>query len=458
MISIAEFMCDQEPLSYGATAVYPGKLLMEKKYRFVSRFGDEVLLHRVVGNKLHLPRALCPVGPNDQRTSGVAVKFPKKPIPRENQIEVFEQSFAFLDKGQSGVVVAQTGWGKTVLGYAMAAHLGRQTLVVTTKEDIYKKWIDDAPKFLGLKPHQVGHIRGDDILVLDKPFVVAMIHTLARDDGRVTQDMLDRFGLVIFDECHRLPAETFSITAGMFKAQWRIGLSAHTERSDGKDLLLHAHLGPIRARTTLESLVPKILRYKTAWKCPRTVRTVTDANGNTMKKTMLVPHTPGKVAHIENHMVKDDIRNKMINDIALTSHKAGRKTIIFSAQVNHLKELAQMAIKSGVHHGDVGLYIGGGSKTDKLERTKSEIKPLLYATYGMMGEGTDLPWFDTAILATPRSAVEQPIGRIRREFENKREPVVFDLLDLDSPVFAGYAYNRKKWYNSIGCPIKDMFE
>jgi hypothetical protein len=37
----------------------------------------------------------------------------------------------------------------------------RKTLVITTKEDIYKQWLAGAQKFLGLAPDEIGEIRQD---------------------------------------------------------------------------------------------------------------------------------------------------------------------------------------------------------------------------------------------------------------------------------------------------------
>ena len=74
----------------------------------------------------------------------------------------------------------------------------------------------------------------------------------------------------------------------------------------------------------------------------------------------------------------------------------------------------------------------------------------------MMGEGTDIDWLDTCILAMPRAHVIQPVGRIRRACEDKKPPVVIDIIDEDSPVFKNYAKSRAKWYISIGAIVKDM--
>ena len=54
-------------------------------------------------------------------------------------------------EGALTLVGAPPGWGKTVLGFHAAAAIGRKTLVITTKDDIYKQWYDGAKTFLGLE-------------------------------------------------------------------------------------------------------------------------------------------------------------------------------------------------------------------------------------------------------------------------------------------------------------------
>ena len=48
------------------------------------------------------------------------------------------------------------------------------------------------------------------------------------------------------------------------------------------------------------------------------------------------------------------------------------------------------------------------------------------------------------------------VREVRREYPDKKQPVVMDVVDADSPVFANYAANRKKWYRSIGAEVVDM--
>lgn len=452
MTLLTELIRHDDPLSTGATAVYPYKPTLEKKYKFTSRFGEEVPLYRVDGNVIHLPRALCPVGPKDERVIGQPVIFQKCPEPRDHQVKLFDETEAFLKKGLSGIVAAYTGWGKTVLGFKAAHVVQRKTIVITTKDDIYKQWLEGAQKFLGLSWSEIGEIRQDKCEVKGTKFVVAMIHSLSKE-GKYPDWIDEEFGLVIFDECHRVPADQFSLVATMFRAKLRLGLSATVERADGKELMLHAHIGPVRAKTDAQLMVPKVLRFKTAWQCPRVLRLDPETG---QKKVVRLPHEPGKTTHIEKILAADPERNHQIADAIKSAFEKERKIVVFSTLHDHLRSLHRAVVDLGVSGRNTGFYVQASSKVEKEAREKVKVKPIIFTTYQMMGEGTDIPWLDCCVLAVPRSNVTQPVGRIRREYEGKPQPAVLDFVDNDSPVFAGYASSRLHWYERIGCQVVEM--
>ncbi|WP_162742352.1 DEAD/DEAH box helicase [Nitratireductor sp. OM-1] len=464
MALLSELKRTDKPLSTGATAVYSWKPFFEKKYRFTSRFGDEVELFRREGNVVHLPRALCPVSSNDNRADGEFIEFPNTPEPRPNQVSVFKATRKFLLKGESGLVSAYTGWGKTVLGYYAAAITQRKTLVITTKDDIYQQWIDGAcgrvsstnpngTNFLGLDPIDVGEIRGDKCEVVGTKFVVAMIHSLSKD-GKYPDWITEDFGLVIFDECHRVPADQFQTVVDMFPAKLRLGLSASIDRSDGKEQLVYAHIGPVRARTEAELMVPKVLRFTSNWNCPRVLR----ENEETGEKEVIrLPHQPGKTTHLEKMLAADPERNYLLAELTNSAFEKGRKLVVFSTLHDHLRSIHRLCSKEFKISGrNMGFYLGATTKADKEHREREKVKPILFTTYAMMGEGTSIDWLDTCILAMPRAAPLQAVGRIRREYPDKKEPVVMDVIDADSPVFLAYSNSRAKWYSSIGAEVKDM--
>ncbi len=465
--SVSEFIRTDAPVFYGKVARYPHKPILETKYRFETRFGDIVDLHEVVtidGVKfVDLPRALCPIGPNDQRCDGPITLFPKCPQPRPNQVEMFAEVEGFIKEKLSGLVEAYTGFGKTVVGYLATYHAKVKTLVITTKEDIYQQWIDQAcgrvsasnPKglnFLGLKPEEVGEIRGDKCEVIGTKFCVALIQSLSKED-KYPEWLANQFGLVIFDECHRVPADTFAIVARMFNARIRLGLSATLERSDGKELVIQAHIGPVRARTDAQLMVPKVIRYRTGWNVPMVRRRDPSSGMTTIIK---LPHSAGRTTHVEKMMAADPVRNELIVDIIETAFLKGRKTVIFSTLIDHLETLMAATINRKISGKHCGIYRAVSKRIEKEEREKIKVKSCIFTTFMMMSEGTDIPWLDTAVFAMPRANVTQPAGRVRREYPDKQFPLLIDLIDGDSPVFAGYAAKRKAWYNSIGAEVEDL--
>lgn len=455
MALLSELIRHDKPIATRASAVYPYKPMLERKYRFVSRFGDEVLLHRVdkKNGLIYLPRGLCPIGQEDQRREGVPVQFKKCFEKRPDQVSWFDETIAFLKKGQSGITVAGTGRGKTLCGFNAAYELGVKTLVVTTKDDIYKQWIEGAQKFLGLQPHEVGEIRSNKCEVQGTKFCVAMIHSLSKE-GKYPDWAFDEFGLVIFDECHRLPAEQFSNVADMLPAKCRLGLSAAVERADGKETLLLAHIGPIRVRAEAELMVPKVLVFKSAWECPRSLRTDKDTGA---KVIVRMPHEPGKTTHLEKIIAADPVRNHLIAELIAAGFEKDRKIVVFSTLIEHLRSLHRACQQTFKLSGrQMGFYIGAHTRAEREHREREKAKPILFTTYSMMAEGTDIPWLDLCVLAMPRSNVIQPVGRVRREYPDKAQPVVIDIQDHDSPVFSGYAGKRLAWYKSIGADIKLM--
>jgi superfamily II DNA or RNA helicase len=70
-------------------------------------------------------------------------------------------------------------------------------------------------------------------------------------------DLLRPFGLLIFDECHHLPAPTYRQIADGAVAAHRLGLSATPERADLEHLALEQLIGPIVYRREPEELAAR---------------------------------------------------------------------------------------------------------------------------------------------------------------------------------------------------------
>jgi superfamily II DNA or RNA helicase len=88
----------------------------------------------------------------------------------------------------------------------------------------------------------------------------------------------------------------------------------------------------------------------------------------------------------------------------------------------------------------VGYYIGG-MKEGALKETES--KRIVIATYSMAAEALDIKTLTTLIMVTPKTDIEQAVGRILREKHGS--PIVVDIIDSHGP-FQNQWTKRKQFY------------
>lgn len=440
----------QQPESTGAWAVYPFDKSVADKFRLTDKFDNPYQLYRVKNGKLLLPRAVCPIGKKDNRAEGYKVVFDLLHPPRnDEQDRVIVETYEFLQKGQSGIVECPTGFGKTYCACAVTALMQVPTMVVVTKEDLFEQWVEAAHEFLGLPYSKIGIVRQNKCSVGSKPFSVGMVHSLAKE-GKYPEWLHRHFGLVHFDEVHRLPAEEFSKVAGFFASKWRVGWSATPYRSDGREVVFKAHIGPVRVVSEMAPMIPEVYRYWSTYELPMVYRKDPDT-GKTAK--VKLPHMFGKTGGVLKYMVKDQSRNLLIAKLASMCYKSGRTTVLFSDIREHLEDLMAMVVANGVKPSDIGFYVGGLKKEQKAE---AKAKRFIFATYGFMKEGSDIPALDACIMATPKSEIKQIVGRVLRSLDGKKTPIVIDIIDTDSHVFAAYSEKRLRTYEALGAKVKDM--
>lgn len=448
MPSLSSLIVSQQPIATGAMAEYDYDEQLAKRFRCVDRFDNPYIMYKSGNGKLWLPRAVCPMGKEDRRVTGRDIDFDLLYEPRNSeQDRGIVEAYEFLSQGQSGIVEAPTGAGKTYMACALTAIMRLPTLAIVTKDDLFEQWIEAAHKFLGLPYDQIGRIRQNTCNPAGKPFTVGMIHSLS-NEGKYPNWIRKAFGLVHFDEVHRLPADEFSKVAGMFSAKYRVGWSATTDRADGKEVVFQAHIGPVRVVLKGVPMVPKVFRYRTKWKVPRVPRTK-----DGVKKIVPLPHQAGKIAHVVKLLADDNPRNRLIAQLGQMLYEDDRHLVIFSDQRAHLETLYEYLVSLGVKSKDIAYYVGG---LKKHEKEAAKTRKVLLATYNFMGEGSDIPSLDACIMASPRSDVRQIVGRVLRLKEGKPQPIVIDIIDDDSPVFSAYADKRLRYYRSVKAEVQNV--
>lgn len=155
-----------------------------------------------------------------------------EPRPYQN-----EALASWLAAGSAGVVVLPTGAGKTLVA-AMAIHeTGLWTLAVVPTLDLLQQWRTALASTLSLSTDEIGIFGGGEKEM--KPITI-----ITYDSAALYPRELKHFGLLIFDECHHLPAPTYRLIAESAFTPLRLGLSATPERSDMTHLDLERLIGP----------------------------------------------------------------------------------------------------------------------------------------------------------------------------------------------------------------------
>jgi superfamily II DNA or RNA helicase len=81
---------------------------------------------------------------------------------------------------------------------------------------------------------------------------------------------------------------------------------------------------------------------------------------------------------------------------------------------------------------------------------------IMVATGQYIGEGFNYPRLDTMLLAMPISFegnVEQYAGRLNRDYEGKKDVIIFDYIDQHIPVLERMYHRRLRTYKKIGFEV-----
>jgi superfamily II DNA or RNA helicase len=143
---------------------------------------------------------------------------------------------AWKSNGGRGVVVLPTGAGKSHVALMAIDMKRRSTLVVAPTLDLVRQWYDQLRASF---PAPVGVIGGGD-------YQVSPLTVTTYDSAYMHMEHLgNRFGIVVFDECHHLPGDAYGLAAKFCLAPYRLGLSATPERADGRHAELDWLVGPV---------------------------------------------------------------------------------------------------------------------------------------------------------------------------------------------------------------------
>lgn len=334
-----------------------------------------------------------------------------------------QKAVAAAETKSFGVVEAGTGSGKTVMALALVAARQQPTLVVVHTKELLYQWKERAVQFLGVDPGLVG-----DGKCTFEPLTIAIVNS-ARTK---VDELVPRFGQLIVDECHRVPASLFTDVVSRFDCHFLLGLSATAFRSDNEmTKLIYYFMGdPIyrvdqnELKATGAILAPEVIRASTCF----------DYNYR------------GDYQKLIKALVGHEGRNKQIlMDIErIVAEQESGVSLVVSDRVSHCQLFLEQLQKKGVKAELLYGQLLPEARMDIVDRVQKGEVEVLIATLQLISEGFDCSGLSTLFLTTPISfegRLLQVIGRIMRPAENKRARV-FDYIDENIPTLLRSANAR----------------
>ena len=377
--------------------------------------------------------------PNDYSLSkpkSINIEFPK--TLKDKQKPIVEAYLKAAEEVGGGIISVPCGYGKTVIGLYLASKLKVKTLVVVHKEFLLNQWKERIKEFLpdakiGRLQSSIIHIEGYDI-------VIGMLQSISMKEYNET--IFQDFGLVIYDECHHLGAETFSRALLKTGTKYTLGLSATPKRLDGLSKVFEWYLGDIVyniKKRDEDNVNVKMVLYSN--------------NDPKYSKEILNFKKKPNMAQMINNICAFHPRTLKIIEHLTQCLRDGRKILMLSDRRDHLKILHELI--SDIDNGKFtsGFYLGGMKEKDLQE---TETKDVILGTFMMASEGFDCKYpLDTIFLTSPKSNIEQAVGRILRQDAKDRKftPLIYDIAD-DFSLFGKQKNKRIVFYNKNNYNMK----
>jgi superfamily II DNA or RNA helicase len=338
-----------------------------------------------------------------------------------------------------GVVVLPTGAGKTYVATLAILSRQRSTLVVVPTLDLMSQWYDVLAAAFGVP---IGIVGGGYHEVLD-------LTVTTYDSAHLHMDRLgDRFGLVIFDECHHLPSPSYAMAARMCLAPYRLGLTATPERADLRTA--DDSIGPVVYRKDITELSGEYLSSY------ETIRLEVELSAE--EREAYEGNRATYLGFLRSHGIRMGEPDGWSRFLMLSSQSdTGRRAFAAYRRQRALAlaapgKLAVLARLVHQHRGDRTIVFTEDNATVYAisrrflfpaitHQTKVKERSLILAAFNagalgavvtskVLNEGVNVPEANVAIVLSGSGSVRehvQRLGRILRKAENKRA-TLYELI------------------------------
>ena len=406
-------------------------------------------LYEIRGDQLILPygvlRDILPMVNTDD--IGTNFLFPAR-VDYQCEVPLYDYQQKAVEEvywKQYGILQSAAGSGKTQMGIALIAKLGKRALWLTHTKDLLTQSKQRAEQYID--PSLLGTITEGKVNI-GKGITFATVQTMCNLDLAQYKDYWD---VIIVDECHRVAGtptavSQFSEVLNSLAARHKYGLSAPVHRSDGLIEATFALLGDVIYTVPTEAVADKIMKVGI---CPA-------PTGISLSRECL--NTDGTLNYTKliTYLTESEARNSMI--VGHLTLNLERPSLVLSDRLGHLETLMSMLPEvmqpyAVMVSGKMTTKKGKAEREQAIADMRSGAKKYLFATYSLAKEGLDIPCLERLYMATPQkdyAVITQSIGRIARTSPGKADPICYDFVD--NIQYLAKAYKKRcTTYRKNGC-------
>lgn len=330
-----------------------------------------------------------------------------------------------------GLVIGQTGAGKTLIGIGGVARMGLQTLILSKRGEGESHWEAEFREHTNINQleDQMGHRLIGPYRQDTYPISIGTVQTFLHRKGykRLIQDQF-RFGLVIADEIHELVAPEFFRVFSLWAPLLWMGLTATIKRPDHREFLAYKVLGPIAAKLKADQMRPIVRFIETGFSAPAKI--VKSKYGRRWIWNHLLKLISGDEARIEcivKHVMEDIDNGRLV------------------AVVGERRQLLRSVYDELKQNGYDVAYADGSVPKARRNKIYEEVakgkKYRCLCAGKVLDAMVSIKPLDCLHLVTPVSArhrIMQIFGRTRRPQEGKLIPLVSYYADEGGQLSGAY--------------------
>lgn len=403
---------------------------IEKYFKLIKETDDGIILPRgFVGTLIHYCRAEnIPVKVIDERHKCDGISVASKISLRQYQEEAVEKT----DTKDFGVIYSPPGSGKTFIGLELVARKKQPTLILVHRKQLFDQWIDRIQDCLGIPKREIGRI-GNQKYSIGKVVTVAMIQTLARE--RTLADISERFGMIIVDECHHIPAASFRHVISQFNSYYIYGLTATPFRKNNDEQLIYVYIGNIIYSLTQQEYL-------------KNQKKKIEINIRETNLSFPYDNQTDNYEMLSNVIIYDTRRNELIVKDVIDNIYRFKSILILTERKAHIEVLHQY-LKDKFETISLSGDDSENNRKSKLEQIKQGHYQVIISTGQFFGEGIDINSLECLFIVYPfafEGKLVQYIGRVQR---SEKPPTIFDYRDSGIAFFEKMFKQRNRYYKKI---------